>query len=54
MEGKVLGVVSHVIIPEIGLAALDLGLEVPDDTGPSFKIVIDAARLFGVRSSCVR
>jgi len=46
-EGRILGVVSHVIIPEVGIAALDLGLEVPDSAGPSFKTLIDAARLFG-------
>ena len=47
VDGKILGVVSHVIIPEVGIAALDLGLEVPDSAGPSFKVLIDSARLFG-------
>ncbi|HEY6333642.1 MAG TPA: hypothetical protein VI756_30265 [Blastocatellia bacterium] len=47
VDGKILGVVSHVIIPEVGIAALDLGLEGPDAAGPSFKILIGAVRLFG-------
>ncbi|HYL97962.1 MAG TPA: hypothetical protein VEZ90_03325 [Blastocatellia bacterium] len=47
LDGRILGVVSHVIIPEVGIAALDLGLDGPDAAGPSFKVLIDCARLFG-------
>ncbi|HEY6331621.1 MAG TPA: hypothetical protein VI756_20010 [Blastocatellia bacterium] len=40
---------------ELGIAALDLALDLPDSAGPSFKVLIDAVRLFGtlVRSNVI-
>jgi len=47
VAGKIAGVVTHIVIPELVIVALDLGLEAPDTAGPSFKLLIDTARLFG-------
>ncbi|HKV39660.1 MAG TPA: hypothetical protein VJX67_10630 [Blastocatellia bacterium] len=47
LQVRILGVVSHVIIPDVGIAALDLDLDGPDDAEPSFKVLIDAVRLLG-------